>query len=84
MTVETIELTWEKLGLLIFNLSTAILFRAWLSKTTTESELFTSLLSVNTELYGWTTTSDVSAWLGKTEYVDMTFLPYLSFSLSNK
>ena len=50
MTVETIELTWEKLGLLILSLSTAILFNAWLSKTTTESELLTRRFKVKTEL----------------------------------
>ena len=84
MTVETNEFTWEKLGLLILSLSTAILFKAWLSSTTTESALFTNLFNVSTELYGCTTTSDVSAWFGNTEYVDITFLLYLSFNLSNK
>ena len=59
ITVETKELTWLKFGVAIFNLSEAILFKAVLSNTTTESALFISLFSVSIELYGWTTTSDV-------------------------
>jgi hypothetical protein len=50
ITVDTRELTCEKLGLLIFSLSTAILFKAWLSSTTTESALFTNLFKVRIEL----------------------------------
>ena len=50
MTVETKEFTWLKLGVAIFNLSEAILFRAVLSSTTTESELLMSLFKVRMEL----------------------------------
>jgi hypothetical protein len=50
ITVDTREFTWLKLGLGIFSLSEAILFRAVLSNTTTESELFTSLFKVRIEL----------------------------------
>lgn len=52
ITVETKELTWLKFGVAIFNLSEAILFKAVLSNTTTESALFISLFSVRIELYG--------------------------------
>ena len=50
ITVDTNELTWLKLGLWIFKRSEAILFKAVLSRTTTESELLTSLLRVRMEL----------------------------------
>lgn len=44
-------------GFCIFSLSAAILFKAVLSKTTTESADSVSLLRVSKELYGCTTTS---------------------------
>ena len=50
-------------------LSTAILFRAVLSRTTTASALRASRLRVSRELYGCTTTSGELSQLGKTEYV---------------
>jgi hypothetical protein len=50
-------------------LSTAILLRAVLSRTTTASAFRASRLSVSNELYGCTTTSGELSQLGKTEYV---------------
>ena len=58
MTVLTRELTWCTLGFGIRSRSTAILFNAVLSKTTTQSAFTANLLRVKIELYGWTTTSD--------------------------
>ena len=57
MTVLTNELTWCTLGFGILNLSTAILFNAVLSNTTTQSAFTANLLRVRIELYGCTTTS---------------------------
>ena len=50
ITVETREFICVKFGLLILSLSDAILLREVLSRTTTESELFTNLFRVRTEL----------------------------------
>ena len=50
MTVLTSELTWCTLGFGILNLSTAILFNAVLSSTTTQSALTANLLRVKIEL----------------------------------
>ena len=50
ITVETKELTWLKFGVGIFSLSEAILFKAVLSRTTTESELLIRRFSVRIEL----------------------------------
>jgi len=50
ITVETRELTSLKFGFDNFNLSAAILFKAVLSNTTTESALLTNLLRVRIEL----------------------------------
>lgn len=50
ITVDTRLLTWDVLGLLILSLSTAILFRAVLSSTTTESEFWIRRFRVSTEL----------------------------------
>ncbi len=68
MTVETRELVSLKEGLLMCSRSTAILFSAVLSRTTTASAFSVSRLSVSSELYGCTTTSlaAVSFWFGKT------------------
>jgi len=55
--VETSLLICVKLGFWICNLSEAILFKAVLSKTTTQSAHSVNLFNVNNELYGCTTTS---------------------------
>ena len=52
--------------------------------TTTASALSVSRLSVSSELYGCTTTSDESAWFGKTEYVWISFFGKWSFSRSSR
>lgn len=44
---------------------------------TTQSAFCVSLFSVSSELYGCTTTSLISSWLGKTEYVCTSFFGYL-------
>src|SRR6218665_3028387 len=49
--------------------STAVRF----TKLTTQSAFCVSRLRVRRELYGWTTTSEISSWLGKTEYVWISF-----------
>jgi len=54
-------------GLGILSLSAAILLRAVLSNTTTQSEWRVSLLRVRMELYGWTTTSLISFYTGPIE-----------------
>ena len=66
MTVETKELMRAKEGLGMRNCSTAMRLSAVLSSTTTASALSVSRFSVSSELYGWTTTSPVSFWLGNT------------------
>ena len=66
MTVDTKELVSLKDGLATCSRSTAMRFSAVLSRTTTASALRVSLLSVSSELYGCTTTSLVSFWLGNT------------------
>jgi len=83
MTVETNELTWCTDGFGILNLSTAILFNAVLSSTTTQSAFTANLFNVKIELYGCTTTSDwSSSQFGKTEYVDTSFFGKWSFKCS--
>lgn len=52
MTVATNELVYDTVGTGIFNLSTAILFKAVLSSTTTASALQASLFKVKRLLYG--------------------------------
>jgi hypothetical protein len=52
ITVATREFVYETVGIGIFNLSTAILFNAVLSKTTTASALQASRFNVRRELYG--------------------------------
>ena len=52
----------------------AIRLSAVLSRTTTASALSVRRFSVSSELYGCTTTSPPSCWLGKTEEVWMSFL----------
>lgn len=69
-------------ALLSPNLSSLILLRAVLSKTIVASALRQSLLSVKTELYGYTTTSLVWSVLGKTEKVVEIFLGNLSLIFS--
>lgn len=64
ITVETIELIYSNVGCKSFNQSTAILFRALLSSTTTESAFKVSHFKLNKQLYGYTTTSLMS---GNTE-----------------
>jgi hypothetical protein len=59
-------------------------FKAVLSSTTTQSAFRVSSLSVSRLLYGCTTTSLVSCWLGNTMYVCTRFLPYRSFRASNR
>ena len=71
ITVETNEFSWPTVGFCNFNLSTAILFNAVLSRTTTQSALRVNLFKVKMELYGWTTTSGELSQFGKTEYVYM-------------
>lgn len=66
ITVETSEFVWEKVGFERWRRSTAILFNAVLSRTTTQSAFCVKRLRVNRELYGCTTTSLVSIWLGNT------------------
>jgi hypothetical protein len=84
ITVATNEFVYDTVGIGIFNLSTAILFNAVLSNTTTASALQANLFNVSKLLYGYTTTSLVSKWLGNTEYVWIIFLGNLSFKRSNK
>ena len=55
-----------------------------LTSTTTASALSVSRFSVSSELYGCTTTSDESAWFGKTEYVWISFFGKWSFSRSSR
>ena len=50
ITVETIELICEKVGCKIFSLSTAILVKALLSRTTTQSALSVNLLILKRQL----------------------------------
>ena len=50
MTVDTNEFTWCTLGFGIRNLSTAILFNAVLSRTTTQSAFTANLFNVKMEL----------------------------------
>ena len=52
ITVETNEFIYITVGFYILSLSTAILFKAVLSNTTTASAFKVSLLRVNRELYG--------------------------------
>ena len=52
ITVDTIELIYSNVGWRSFNQSTAILFKALLSKTTTESAFRVSLLRDSKQLYG--------------------------------
>lgn len=59
--VETSLFIWVKLGFCMCNLSDAILFKAVLSKTTTQSAHWVNLFNVNKELYGCTTTSLISS-----------------------
>ena len=90
MMVETSSLIWEKLGLVMWSLSTAILLRAVLSRTTTQSADWVSRFRVSSELYGCTTTSEAPmeavttpdeeelvSWFGKTLYVWTSFFGYL-------
>ena len=60
ITVATNEFVYDTVGIGIFNLSTAILFNAVLSNTTTASALQANLFNVSKLLYGYTTTSLVS------------------------
>lgn len=55
--LETRELIWEKVGLLIWRRSEAMRLSAVLSSTTTQSALWVRRFRVRRELYGWTTTS---------------------------
>mmetsp|Transcript_4594 Transcript_4594/g.13024 ORF Transcript_4594/g.13024 Transcript_4594/m.13024 type:complete len:279 (+) Transcript_4594:484-1320(+) len=82
MTVATSVFVCAMDGLSMCNLSAAIRFKAVLSRTTTASALRVSRFIVSTELYGCTTTSDDSDWLGNTEYVWMSFFGYRSLSAS--
>ncbi len=66
MTVETRLLVWLNDGLGMCSRSTAMRLSAVLSSTTTASALSVRRLSVSTLLYGCTTTSLVSFWLGNT------------------
>ena len=66
MTVDTRELVCEKEGEGMCRRSTAMRCRAVLSSTTTASACRLRRLSVSRELYGCTTTSLVSFWLGNT------------------
>lgn len=50
---------------------------SWMLLLTTQSAFWVSLFSVSRELYGWTTTSLISSWFGKTEYVCTSFFGYL-------
>ena len=84
MTVATRELVCETVGMGILSLSTAMRLRAVLSSTTTASALQANRFRVSRLLYGYTTTSLVSKWLGKTEYVWMIFLENLSLRFSSK
>jgi hypothetical protein len=63
------EATCSNEGLSTRIRSTAILFNAVLSRTTTASAFCVSLFIVRIELYGWTTTSLAPSWFGNTEYV---------------
>jgi hypothetical protein len=86
MTVETSELSWPTVGLAMRSRSAAMALSAVLSSTTTASALVVSRFSVRIELYGCTTTSLVCDcdWLGKTEYVWMSFFGKWSFSCSSR
>eukprot|EP01071_Lankesteria_metandrocarpae_P010553 Lankesteria_metandrocarpae@DN5348_c1_g1_i3.p1 len=76
---------WLNVGLSTLSLSTAMLLIAALSSTTTESEFNVSRFNVNTELYGCTTTSEVSdVNIGNTEYVCNSIFGYRSLSASSK
>ena len=82
MTVETRLLVCEKEGFSRCRRSTAILFSAVLSRTTTASAFSVRRLSVSMELYGCTTTSlaAVSFWLGNTLQAAWLYLSRRLFS----
>ena len=82
ITVETSELICSTLGLSMCIRSVAMRLSAVLSNTTTASAFSVRRFSVSSELYGCTTTSDESAWFGKTEYVWISFFGKWSFKCS--
>lgn len=82
--VETSWFVCAKEGFWTCSLSAAILVRAPLSRTTTESAFSVNLLMASKLLYGWTTTSPTLCVSGNTEYVCISFLGNRSFSFSSR